>query len=152
MIIWLIKIHNNVNLMLNKRILNEEEFHQKYFKPCQSVNESFKSDHDYCVEDAVWTVLFSIALTYPNNPYNEEEFHYRLFITELLYILPESRFKKLIWQAFYQSPKNLDQSIRNGRPELYNFVYYLHRKVKQAQGKTFKYTNDQILEKYLCKI
>ncbi len=174
MIVWLNKLHNNVCDILNKPILTEEEFHQKYYKPliCNSFNSSIKekghsncncdqvrkgfpsksSMEDYTINDAIWTVLFSIALTYPERPHAEQEFHYRLFITELLYLLPESKLKKQIWQAYYHSPDSLDEAIRNGRAGLYSFMFNLHNTVMRMQNCKRKYTDKLILEKYLCKM
>lgn len=168
MIVWLIKMQNQVNLMLNKSVLNEDEFHAKFYKPVtcsthlncncdqvENVNRNStnnQSVQSYTINDAIWSVLFSIALTYPESPKIEEEFHYRLFITEFLYLMPESKMKKLIWITFNQSGITLDQAVRKGRMGLYKFIYQLHNTVMLKQNCLVKYTDKLIMEKYLCKI
>lgn len=93
-----------------------------------------------------WTMMFSVALTFPENPQIDDQYHYKRFYEELQYVLPCKECKKNYINHFRELPIN--PYLRSGKQGVFVWVLKIHNTVcrqlkmkelsaAQAMGKYF---------------
>ena len=71
-----------------------------------------------------WMTMYSVALSFPNNPSDEIRKHTLDFFTSLQYLLPCDNCKSHYQKLFQEFPINLNSS-----KDLSNWVNFIHNKV-----------------------
>ena len=82
---------------------------------------------------AFWTSMFSIALTYPRDPMINDQLHYRMYFTDLQYVLPCKVCKKNYNKKLREYP--IEPALRVGRKGLFKWVLKMHNLVAKDLGK-----------------
>jgi hypothetical protein len=98
---------------------------------------------------ALWTSLFSIALTYPRKPMINDQFHYKRYFTDLQYVLPCKECKHNYYKKLKQYP--IDGALRVGRKGLFKWVLKIHNLVAKELGKK-QLNKEEVFTKFFPSI
>ena len=92
-----------------------------------------------------WTSLFSIALTYPEDPTVTDQHNYKNFYVNLKYVLPCHVCKKNYRKKLKKYPIN--KYLKKGREGLFYWTLKIHNSIAKELGKK-QLSKDNVLNKY----
>ena len=92
-----------------------------------------------------WVMLFSIALTYPENPTNDDQHNYKRYFIDLMYVLPCEDCKNNYRRHMKELPIN--PFLRGGSQALFTWVLKMHNMINRMLSKP-EITAAQAMGKY----
>ena len=96
---------------------------------------------------AFWTVMHTVAQSYPENPTCKDMRHYKQWFCSMRHVLPCEKCR----QCFVVNVRNVGMKVRDAlknRDSFVEFMYLFHKEVNNSLGIETTISLQEVKEKY----
>ena len=140
--IWILKVHNRVNMQQGKPILTRGDIINKYFGGRECLSDCRRDPRIWGLDG--WKFLFSIAYEYPRNPVYQDVYNYKQFFTYLQYVLPCETYRQRYSTQLNIVPMD---SFLTTRIYLFRWVLQMHNLINKDIGRPLL-SHEEVLSTY----